>query len=77
LVREVPEERFDTDELLVAVSERGTCRVGCFAPNHGLTLSRMPVPAIQNVVDMWVEQYVELGSIPWIIQCGYLKTAAR
>lgn len=66
LVRDIPEERSETEELLVAVSERGACRVGCFSPNHGLTLSRMPVPAIRNVVDMWVKQYTELGSIPWI-----------
>jgi UDPglucose--hexose-1-phosphate uridylyltransferase len=49
--------------LLVARAERGVCRVICFSPRHDLTLSRMPTGEIRNVVDVWAEQYEELGAL--------------
>jgi UDPglucose--hexose-1-phosphate uridylyltransferase len=52
--------------LLLSESEAGTCRVMCFSPRHDLTLARMMVPEITSVVDMWTEQSVELGSLPYI-----------
>ncbi len=52
--------------LLVAQSESGTCRVICFSPRHDLTLSRMDPEAIRTVVDLWAQQYTELGGEPWI-----------
>ncbi len=54
------------DGLLVAESERGICRVVCFSPRHDLTLGAMTTPDIRTVVDTWVDQYVELGAIPWV-----------
>lgn len=36
---------------------RGRCSVLCFHPNHGLTLSRMPLPAVLAVVKKWAEVY--------------------
>lgn len=60
---DVPLAQLDTSGLLIAVSERGICRVVCFSPDHSLTLSRMEVPAIRHVVDTWTEQYLELGAI--------------
>jgi UDPglucose--hexose-1-phosphate uridylyltransferase len=53
-------------ELLAAESEAGICRVVCFSPRHDLTVSRMEVPDLRRVVDVWTEQYLELGRIPWI-----------
>ena len=47
--------------LLRAQSERGTCRVICFSPRHDLTLPRMPVESIRQVVDVWAAQAEELG----------------
>jgi len=52
--------------LLVSESESGTCKVVCFSPRHDLTLARMAVPEIVNVVDVWVEQYQAIGSFPSI-----------
>jgi UDPglucose--hexose-1-phosphate uridylyltransferase len=52
--------------LLVARTERGICRVACFHPRHDLTIAQMSVPQIRNVVDMWVEQYQQLGNQSWI-----------
>ena len=57
-----PEFHENEKNLLVKHSESGTCRVLCFSPRHDLTLSRMELPAIRNVVDLWAEQYRELGS---------------
>jgi UDPglucose--hexose-1-phosphate uridylyltransferase len=53
-------------DLLVARSERGRCRVVCFSPNHGLTLSRMDKPAIGKVVDTWTDEYTALGRFDYI-----------
>jgi UDPglucose--hexose-1-phosphate uridylyltransferase len=52
--------------VLVAESERGICRVLCFSPRHDLTLSKMSKEEIQIVVDLWTEQYLDLGGIEWI-----------
>ncbi|MBK8965723.1 MAG: UDP-glucose--hexose-1-phosphate uridylyltransferase [Lewinellaceae bacterium] len=52
--------------LLQANGERGICRVICFSPNHALTLPDMPVEAIRKVVDLWENEYRELGSLDFI-----------
>jgi UDPglucose--hexose-1-phosphate uridylyltransferase len=52
--------------LLLSESEAGVCKVVCFSPRHDLTLARMTVPEITGVVDMWVEQYSEIGALPYI-----------
>ncbi len=51
----------DGKGLLVAEGESGTCRVICFSPRHDLTLAKMSVAEIRPVVDVWAEQYKELG----------------
>ena len=48
--------------MIVDEKERGICKVVCFSPDHGLTLSRMTVPAIRDVVDTWVEEFRSLGT---------------
>ena len=54
--------RYDIGDLLVAEGEAGTCKVICFSPRHDLTLGRMSPAGIRNVVDLWAQQYAELGS---------------
>jgi UDPglucose--hexose-1-phosphate uridylyltransferase len=58
--------QFSSDEggkrLLVAEGESGVCRVVCFSPRHDLTLAKMAMKEIRAVVDVWSEQYVELGA---------------
>ncbi len=58
--------RFFDDEkekgLLVAEGESGVCRVICFSPRHDLTLAKMTVEGIRQVVDVWDEQCRELGA---------------
>src|SRR5437762_5588807 len=57
---------FDEAGLLVAEGERGVCRVICFSPRHDLTIARMSGAELRCVVDVWAEQYGELGRLPFI-----------
>jgi UDPglucose--hexose-1-phosphate uridylyltransferase len=66
LQADVPEGSQNISGLIVAKHERGICRVVCFSPDHSLTLSRMKVADIKNVIDEWANQYLELGSQPFI-----------
>lgn len=50
--------------LLRAVSERGTARVVCFSPRHDLTLAEIDLDTLHAVVDVWAEQYLDLGADP-------------
>lgn len=49
--------------LLLARGESGVCRVACFSARHDLTLARMEPSAIREIVDVWAEQYAELGAL--------------
>ena len=66
LLPDTPEGEMHQDGLLVARSERGICRVICFSPRHDLTVAKMDRGALRQVVDVWVEQYRELGALPFI-----------
>ncbi|GAC1656801.1 MAG: UDP-glucose--hexose-1-phosphate uridylyltransferase [Acidobacteriaceae bacterium] len=59
-------DAIDDDGLIVAKTERGICRVICFSPRHDLTVSSMKVPDIRKVVEVWTDQYQQLGSTDWI-----------
>ncbi len=52
--------------LIRADGEAGTCRVVCFSPRHDLTLGKMTDSEVLAVVDVWVEQYLDLGERPWV-----------
>jgi UDPglucose--hexose-1-phosphate uridylyltransferase len=54
------------DNLLLAETETGICRVLCFSPKHHLTLSMMDGADIRAVVDCWAQQFQELGANPEI-----------
>lgn len=66
LLGDTPDFQWNEQGLLVAESERGICRVVCFSPRHDLTLARMSVVEIRQVVDMWTKQFLELGALPFI-----------
>lgn len=65
LVMDVPAGELN-DGLLMASAEQGLCRVLCFSPKHNLTLPQMSIEAIRCVVDVWADQYAELGAMPAI-----------
>ena len=49
-----------------ANAEIGLCRVLCFSPRHDLSFAQLLVPQIRRIVDVWVQQYQELGAAPFI-----------
>jgi UDPglucose--hexose-1-phosphate uridylyltransferase len=66
LLPDIAAGKTHTDDLLIAEAERGICRVICFSPRHDLTLAEMDVDAIRRVVDLWTEQYQDLGGREFI-----------
>ncbi|QHL88534.1 UDP-glucose--hexose-1-phosphate uridylyltransferase [Nibribacter ruber] len=66
LQSETPAGSFTKGNLIKAESERGICQVICFSPRHDLTLSEISVPEIRKVVDLWQQQYLELGALDYI-----------
>src|SRR5258708_16569856 len=52
--------------LLIAEGEPWICRVVCFSPRHDLTISLMDVADVQRVVNVWIEQYQQLGALPLV-----------
>lgn len=61
LLTDTPEGGMDEGNLFQAKSESGICKVICFSENHSLTIPEMDVQDIRNVVDVWCEQFDELG----------------
>ena len=53
-------------ELIVSQPEPGICRVGCFSPRHDLTLAGMKQEEIVAVIEMWRQQFADLGSRDFI-----------
>ena len=66
LLPSTPDGRISKNGLLIVQSERGICQVICFSPRHDLTLAEMGRADICGVVDAWIEQYLELGALPFI-----------
>jgi len=52
--------------LLQAKGEKGICRVLCYSPNHALTLPGMSIAQIEKVIQLWQNEYLELGKNPFI-----------
>jgi len=59
---DTPDDYFEEEGLLVARGEPGICRVVCFSPKHNLTIANMDPAGLRLVVDVWAEQYAELGA---------------
>jgi UDPglucose--hexose-1-phosphate uridylyltransferase len=61
----VVSERWERENLLVAETERGVCRVLCYSPRHDLTLGEMETGAPNS------------ARSPESATCRFLKIAAR
>jgi UDPglucose--hexose-1-phosphate uridylyltransferase len=66
LLEGTPLADHDQGGLLIARSERGSCRVVCFSPRHDLTLPELGVDIIVHIMDSFRGQFVELGESPSI-----------
>jgi galactose-1-phosphate uridylyltransferase (family 1) len=70
LLLDTPAGGCDVQGLLVAKSEPGLCRVMCFSPRHNRSLSQMDPAEVQQVVDVWTDQYAEMAAMP---QLNYVQ----
>lgn len=50
------------DELFVVQSQRGTCRVICYSPDHSRTLAQLEVSQIRAIINTWILQYQQLSA---------------
>jgi UDPglucose--hexose-1-phosphate uridylyltransferase len=57
-------DRPPIDDLLLATTERGICRVICFSPRHDLTLARMDLPSVRRIVDTWADECASAAANP-------------
>ena len=61
LVQTETENSVNEDDLLIAKTENGVCKVICFSPRHDLTLSTMKVENIVDVVKLWKQETLGLS----------------
>jgi UDPglucose--hexose-1-phosphate uridylyltransferase len=54
------------DNLFIASTEKGICRVVCFSSDHSLTLAQMKVPDIEKVVKEWIYEFNSLSKNDFI-----------
>ncbi len=66
LLPDTSNEEVNDSDLLISKGERGICKVICFSPRHDLTLPEMELFQVKNVVDLWVNEYRELGEKDFI-----------
>jgi UDPglucose--hexose-1-phosphate uridylyltransferase len=66
LINDTQQGEINENDLLVAKSEVGICKVICFSPNHSLTLPMMDEAAIVNVIELWQKEFEDLAINPSI-----------
>ena len=66
LVPDIPQGHYTKGDLFRAESEKGFCKVICFSPRHDLTIPEMKVENIRKVIDLWCQEYKEIGSLDYI-----------
>jgi UDPglucose--hexose-1-phosphate uridylyltransferase len=64
LLNNTEQGAINMDDLLVAKSETGICRVICFSPDHSLTLPLMRQEDIINVIELWQKEFSDLAAHP-------------
>lgn len=66
LIPDIKENSLNIDNLIIANSEKGLCKVICFSPKHNLTISKMKKNEIKQVVELWINEYISIGKIDFI-----------
>lgn len=66
LLYDTPPATLNEDDLLVAETQKGICKVISFSPRHDLTLPELSVDDITAVVRLWKREFEELSANEWI-----------
>jgi len=66
LLPDAPSFEVNEGSLLTAQSEKGICRVICFSPRHDLTIPRMSLDEICQVIGVWAAEFRRLREIDWV-----------
>ncbi len=66
LLEDIPDQAENRNDLLIAKSEKGICRVVNFSPRHDLTLAGMKEKGIETVIATWQNEFRSLASNPAI-----------
>lgn len=66
LLEDAPHGNYNEQDLLLAESEKGICRVIFFSPRHDLTLPQMEQEDIVNVIELWKQEFKTLAANFWI-----------
>lgn len=61
LLENVPSPPNSDDELFLMGSAKGQCRVMCFHPKSNVTIARMTIDEIGEVIRQWIKEMLELG----------------
>lgn len=64
LIENIPSAKKNKNDLLIAKSEKGICRVINFSPRHDLTLAEMKESEIEIVILTWQDEFRTLGANP-------------
>lgn len=62
LTMDAAKDSLNIDNLIVAESEKGICKVVCFSPRHDLTLTELSLKEIEEVILAWRNEYKIIGS---------------
>ena len=77
LMKEEVGQHDQTADFFAMKPERGINRVICFSDDHSLTLPEMEVSDIRNVVELWQQQYRELGAMDFINHVQIFENKGR
>ncbi len=77
LLPEAPAFALDSDGLLTAHGERGTCRVVCYSPRHDLFPQDLGRPAVERVIGTWIEEGRELARLPFVSSIQIFENRGR
>jgi len=58
---DAPEVTGPSSGIFRSRSARGIARVVCYSPRHDLTLAELPVGEVANLLEVWQQQYRDLG----------------
>ena len=63
---DAPEPAPATSPVFKNRSAKGIARVVCYSPRHDTTLAELPLAGVARLVEVWQEQYLDLGNRPGI-----------